>query len=158
MCYKSATVALFFPFWPRLESNPTPGWHKTIRKIHTRRSRVMPFMSKVVLMKSENQMHYWFSVFSPLVELHSCFLHRFVESLVFTRQILSFVYIGVKWSFLKDWWMMPLESRIEVSVSPEIVYVMREIMFEITLQLGFLRSWPPVSLLYRSIPAATGRR
>ena len=22
-------------FWPRLESNPTPGWHKTIRKIHT---------------------------------------------------------------------------------------------------------------------------
>lgn len=29
--------------------------------------------------------------------------------------------------------MMPLESRIEVSVSPEIVYVMREIMFEITL-------------------------
>lgn len=54
--------------------------------------------------------------------------------------------------------MMPLESRIEVSVSPEIVYVMREIMFEITLQLGFLRSWPPVSLLYRSIAAATGRR
>ena len=55
----------YFPFWLRLESNPTPGWHKTIRKTHVGPrftgllARVPYYMSKVVLlMKSENQMHY----------------------------------------------------------------------------------------------------
>ena len=96
MCYKSATVALFFPFWPRLESNPTPGWHKTIRKIHTHVALVYAIHVKSCANEIRESDALLIQRFSPLVELHSCFLHRFVESLVFTRQILSFVYIGVK--------------------------------------------------------------
>ena len=139
-CYCCTTI------FPRLESNPTPGWHKTIRKTHVGPrftgllARVPYYMSKVVLlMKSENQMHYWFSLFPS---------NNNVKNPMFTRQIL----FRLRWVWTEEVFLPQRlmndafqESVLKVSVSSEIVYV----IILINPLLGFLRSCP--STIYRSV-------